>query len=125
MTAHQWTYIVSAVSMLLIVSDLLRRGKLREKYAVAWSAIALLFLLFALFPQIPRSLSVTLGFELPSNFVLAMVNVLLLGMLLQLGLAVGKLEKQQQLLAEQYALLKHQCDSLSDSMPTGHDQSTD
>ncbi|MSW39206.1 MAG: DUF2304 family protein [Actinobacteria bacterium] len=116
-TAHQWTYITAALFMLVVIVELLRRGKLREKYAVVWGVTSLVFLVFAFAPSIPTRVSNFLGFELPSNFVLALVNFLLLGMLLQLGLAVGRLEDQNQSLGEHIALLNARLDSTNLDRP--------
>jgi hypothetical protein len=97
-------FVLFAAITILIVVELLRRSVLREKYAVIWALIATTFFVFAIFPEAPSRISGTLGFETTSNFILALVIGMLMLVVMQLSLEVGKLEDKIQTLAEESAL---------------------
>jgi hypothetical protein len=103
---NQILFIALAIAILILVVDLMRRSVLREKYAVVWFATALIFLVFAIWPKIAGDLSQALGFETPSNFVFGLVIILLLTVVMQLSLEVGKLEDRVQTLADESAIHK-------------------
>jgi len=98
--------IVLGVLLMLLVLELLRRGRLREKYAALWLLVGGAVLLLAIVPQILFWLSSTLGFGVPSNLVFFAGGVVLLFVALQLSLEVGRLEDESQRLAEEVALLR-------------------
>ena len=102
--ANRTFFIIFAAITIVIVVELLRRSFLREKYAVFWALIAIIFLLFAIFPAAPSKISAMLGFETTSNFILALVIGMLMLVVMQLSLEVGKLEGKIQTLAEESAL---------------------
>ena len=106
--ANRTFFIIFAVITILIVVELLRRSVLREKYAVFWALIATTFFVFAIFPAAPSRISQTLGFETTSNFILALVIGMLMLVVMQLSLEVGKLEDKIQTLAEESALSREQ-----------------
>jgi hypothetical protein len=102
--ANRTFFIIFAVITILIVIELLRRSVLREKYAAFWALIATTFFVFAIFPAAPSNISQSLGFETTSNFILALVIGMLMLVVMQLSLEVGKLEDKIQSLAEESAL---------------------
>jgi hypothetical protein len=106
--ANRTFFIIFAVITILVVVELLRRSVLREKYAVFWALIATTFFVFAIFPAAPSKISQSLGFETTSNFILALVIGMLMLVVMQLSLEVGKLEDKIQTLAEESALSREQ-----------------
>jgi hypothetical protein len=102
--ANRTFFIIFALVTILVVIELLRRSVLREKYAVFWALIALTFLVFAIYPAAPSSISSALGFSTTSNFILSLVIGILMLVVMQLSLEVGKLEDKIQTLAEESAL---------------------
>jgi hypothetical protein len=104
MGTNRLLFVILAIAILILVLDLMRRSVLREKYAVVWLLTALAFIIFATWPAFVTRLSSGLGFETPSNFVFGLVIVLLLGVVMQLSLEVGKLEDKVQILADESAL---------------------
>jgi hypothetical protein len=86
----------------------LLRSVLRENFAVFWALISTTFFVFAIFPAAPSKISQSLGFETTSNFILALVIGMLMLVVMQLSLEVGKLEDKIQTLAEESALSREQ-----------------
>ncbi|MFB9386300.1 DUF2304 family protein, partial [Pseudonocardia petroleophila] len=56
-----------AVAALLLVIELLRRRRLREKYAVIWVLISVATVIVAVFPALLQWTSDVIGIRTPSN----------------------------------------------------------
>lgn len=90
----------------------LRTGALREKYAALWILVGVGVLVLALWPSLLTAVAHLFGIQVESNLLFAMALILLLGVSLQLSLAVSKLEARNRTLAEEIALLNGRVDSL-------------
>ena len=100
------TMAVTVIVTLVFIFELLRRKALREKYAFVWIMTAIFIVVGSLFPNAVFQLSSALGFETFSNFVLVFSGLVILFITMQLSLELGKVEDQNQRLAEELALLK-------------------
>lgn len=100
------TMAVTVVVTLVFIFELLRRKALREKYAFVWIMTAVFIVVGSVFPNAVFQLSSALGFETFSNFVLVFSGLVILFITMQLSLELGKVEDQNQRLAEELALLK-------------------
>ena len=100
------TMAVTVIVTLVFIFELLRRKALREKYAFVWIMTAIFIVVGSLFPNAVFLLSSALGFETFSNFVLVFSGLVILFITMQLSLELGKVEDQNQRLAEELALLK-------------------
>lgn len=100
------TMAVTVIVTLVFIFELLRRKALREKYAFVWIMTAIFIVVGSLFPNAVFQLSSALGFETFSNFVLVFSGLIILFITMQLSLELGKIEDQNQRLAEELALLK-------------------
>jgi hypothetical protein len=98
--------IAVAVVALLLVVELVRRRRLREKYAVIWVLISLGTLVVALVPGLLPGLAGLLGVQTPSNLLFFGSLVVLFAVSLQLSREVGLLEEQSRTLAEETARLR-------------------
>jgi hypothetical protein len=104
------TMAVTVILTLVLIFELLRRKALREKYAFVWIMTAILIVLGSIFPNVFFQLSTMLGFETFANFVLVFAGLIILSITMQLSLELGKVEDQNQRLAEELALLKNKID---------------
>ena len=104
--------IVAAVAALILVFELLRRRRLREKYAAIWVVIALGTLIVAAFPQILRWVADLVGIQTPSNLLFFGSLIVLFAVSLQLSREVGLLEEQSRRLAEEVGTLTMRVDAL-------------
>jgi hypothetical protein len=91
---------------LVFIFELLRRKALREKYAFVWIVTALLLVAGALSPDLAIRLSTVLGFATIASFLMVFFGLIMLLITMQLSLELGKVEDQNQRLAEELALLK-------------------
>ena len=97
---------IVVLAMLLFVFEMLRRQKLREKYAVLWIIIGIGTLLLSAFPAVLERLSGLLGIQVPANLLFIMTLVLLVGVCLHLSREQSQAEDEVRILGEEVALLK-------------------
>ena len=90
----------------IFIFELLRRKALREKYALVWIVTALILVVGTLFPDLAIRLSTFLGFATIASFLMVFFGLIMLFITMQLSLELGKVEDQNQRLAEELALLK-------------------
>lgn len=93
---------------------LLRRGALREKYAVLWLFFSGAALFFAVFPGALTWLSHTIGVAEPVNLLFFVTMVLLVLVAVQLSYELSRHEMRIRRLAEEIALLHDEISDLRD-----------
>jgi hypothetical protein len=96
---------VASIITFVFVFWLLRRGALREKYAVLWLLLSGTALFFSLFPGALRWLSDLIGVETPANLLFFVTIVLLVLVAVQLSYELSRHEARIRRLAEEVALL--------------------
>lgn len=97
---------IVVVAILFFVFEMLRRQKLREKYAVLWIIIGLGTLLLSAFPALLESASRLVGIQVPANLLFIMTLVLLVGVCLHLSQEQSQAEDEVRILAEEIAILR-------------------
>ena len=100
------TMAITIFMTLISIFELLRRKALREKYAFVWILTALVLIVGSLFPEFAINLSITLGFATIASFLMVFFGIIILLITMQLSLELGKVEDQNQRLAEELALIK-------------------
>lgn len=111
--------VVVALAALVVVVELLRRRRLREKYAVIWVVIAVGTVVVAVFPQLLVWFTGLIGIQTPSNLLFFASVITLFAVSLQLSREVGLLEEQSRRLAEEIGTLKMKVDALERAQPRG------
>lgn len=104
--------VVVAFAALVLVFELLRRRRLREKYAVIWVLISLGTLVVAVFPSLLSGVASLLSIQTPSNLLFFMSLLVLFAVSLQLSREVGLLEEQTRRLAEETGALRLRMDAM-------------
>lgn len=105
-----------AVAIVVLVLEMLRRKKFREKYATLWLFVGMLTVILAAFPQLLNIAAELVGVQLPSNLLFILSIFLLLGVCLHLSLELSVLEDETRTLAEEVAIMRTQIESLSTGM---------
>ena len=95
----------AAIVTFVFVFILLRRGVLREKYAVLWLLFSGAALFFAIFPGALRWISDRLGVVTPANLLFFITVTLLVLVSVQLSYELSRHEARIRRLAEEIALL--------------------
>ena len=107
------TAFVVPLIIVVYILDLLRRKKLREKYAALWLIVGLLVLVLALFPGLLVAAATMLGVQVPSNLLFAITMVFTVGVLLHLSVEISEVEDETRALAEEVAILRVQIERLT------------
>jgi hypothetical protein len=107
--------VVVALVALALVVELLRRRRLREKYAVIWVLISLGTLVVAVFPEVLMGVAGLLGIQTPSNLLFFGSLVVLFAVSLQLSREIGLLEEQSRTLAEETGSLRLRVQALEEA----------
>ncbi len=103
-----------ALAIVALVIEMLRRKKLREKYAVLWLVVGVATLVLAAFPRLLNIVAEYVGVQVPSNLLFAMSILMLLGVCLHLSWEISVVEDETRTLAEEVAILRTQLEALED-----------
>ncbi|MCU1683669.1 MAG: hypothetical protein JWQ81_4408 [Amycolatopsis sp.] len=98
--------IVIACLVLFVVIEMMRRRKLREKYAGLWLVVGIGVVVLAVVPAAAQFMARLTGVETPSNLVFFMAGVVLALVALHLSTEVGRLEEEMRTAVEESALLR-------------------
>lgn len=105
MDAH-WLGILGAVTTVVFVFEMLRRGILKERFAALWLVVSGILLVVAIFPSILAYAARLVGVEVAANLLFFVSIIFLLLVAVQLSFEVSRLEARTRRLAEDLALLR-------------------
>ena len=103
---------ILAFLIVALVAEMVRRKKLREKYAFWWLAVGFTTLVLAAFPDLLYAAAVMVGVQLPSNLLFILSILMLLGVCLHLSWEISVVEDETRTLAEEVAILRVQLERL-------------
>jgi hypothetical protein len=106
-----------ALAIVGLVAEMLRRKKLREKYAIWWLVVGVATLILAAFPQLLVLVAQLIGVQLPSNLLFILSILMLLGVCLHLSWEISVVEEETRALAEEVAILRVQIERIN-SLPS-------
>lgn len=104
--------LVIAIVMVLAVLQMLRQGKLREKYTVLWLIVGGLTIVLGLFPQLLDWAASLVGIRVPANLLFALAIMLLVGVSLHVSRELTILEDETRILAEEVSILRGSVEAL-------------
>ena len=104
MTAHfQFFMILGAAILLLIIFALLKKGQMSVKYSLLWLALAVVLVIFAVFPYVVYVLR---DLQMPVNLVFMLMFCFVLLVLLSLSIGVSQLADKCKRLTQENAILE-------------------
>jgi hypothetical protein len=106
MTANVVLGLIGSIVVLVAIVEMMRRHRLREKYAVIWFLVAAGVLALAIFPGLLNGTAKLVGVAVPANLLFFMGSLVLLVLTLQHSYELGRLEEKTRTLAEEIALLR-------------------
>lgn len=109
--------VLAALAIFIFVFDLLRRGVLKEKYAVLWLFVAGVGFIFAVVPGLLDRVGTALGIGAPVNLLFFIMGVVLLLVSVQLSYELSRHEARIRRLAEEVALLRQSMETDHESEP--------
>lgn len=108
--------IVASLATFLIVLEMLRRRRLRERHAGWWIVAGLFAILISVFPQTLKLAASALGFEVPVNLVFFFSLFILFLVALQHSSELTNAETQNRKITEKLVLLELKVESLEKSI---------
>lgn len=100
--------ILGSIVTLTLLFEMMRRHRLREKYAVFWAVVAVFTLVVAAFPALLTWAAALVGVAVPANLLFFIASMLLLVVSVQHSSELGRLEERTRTLAEEVGLLRLQ-----------------
>lgn len=98
--------VIGAVAALFVVGKQVKKQKILVEDAVFWVAVAVVFVVIAIFPDIAINLAHALGFMSASNFVYLVIISLLLWKAFTNSAEISRLRTKVNELAQEIALSK-------------------
>ena len=118
---------VASVLLLLVVFELIRRRRLRERYALLWLLTGVVLLVLSVWRSGLNTIAGWVGIETyPPAVLFAIASFFILAVLLHYSTVISKLSDQSTILAQRVALLEAELESRtgessSGSTPTSSD----
>ena len=98
--------LIGASIIVVLLFEMLRRQRLREKHALIWMLVASGTVVLAVFPSVLTWVADLVGVQVPSNLLFFVASMLLLLLTIQHSYEIGRLEDRTRTLAEEVALLR-------------------
>jgi hypothetical protein len=105
--------VCASVSLLVVVVELIRRGRLKERYSLLWLFAGAVLLLFSLSRHLLESVSLLLGIQYPPSFLFLLAFFFLLLITLHFSAVISGLAEKNKHLAQELALLRQEIADLS------------
>ena len=120
--------LVGSIIILLALFEMMRRHRLREKYALIWALVALAIITVAAFPSLLSARSRPSGWRCRPTCSSSSPRMVIMVLTLQHSSELGRLEERTRTLAEEIALLRLEIDQHRDAAsrppcPTGRPSS--
>lgn len=100
-----WVFIVALIIILVII-QILRKGRVPIKYSLLWFVSASIIMLVAIFPNILSFVADIMGFKTISNMVVGVMLVILLFITMSLTIIVSGQNEKIKLLIQEMSILK-------------------
>ena len=107
--------IVYALFLFIIITHLLKKGRITEKHSIVWYIFTMVVILVGIVPKFLELFSDFLGFEVLSNFVIGILIALLTIMSLILNVMIAGQRKKTTLLIQEVSLLKEEIEKLKNN----------
>lgn len=110
--------LLGSLATLALLFEMMRRRRLREKYAVFWVLVAFVTLLVAIFPDLLFWAANLVGVKVPSNLLFFGASMVLLLVSIQHSYELGRVEERTRTLAEEVALLRMELELRGEGEPS-------
>ncbi len=100
--------IAGSVFVMIVVIELIRRGRLKERYSLLWLLAGGILLVFSSSRTMLESISRVLGIFYPPSFLFLLAFVFLLLITLHFSVVISGLSEKNKQLAQELALLRQE-----------------
>jgi hypothetical protein len=96
---------VSSVIFVIII-ELIRRNRLKERYSLIWLAASVMLIVFSIWRGLLHSLALAIGVYYPPSFLFIVAIFFLLLLLLHFSVILSSLSENNKRLAQEIGILK-------------------
>jgi hypothetical protein len=100
--------IVGCVSGLIVIVELIRRGHLKERYALLWLFAGIILLVFSLSRELLEYVASVVGIYYPPSLLFLLAFLFLLVITLHFSSVISGLSEKNKQLAQELALLRQE-----------------
>lgn len=100
--------IIGSATILLLVFELIRRGRLKERYSLLWLFSSIVMLILSLSRSLLEYLSRLIGIFYPPSLLFLIAFIFLLLITLHFSVVISGLTEKNKLLAQEIALIRQQ-----------------
>jgi hypothetical protein len=97
---------IVALIILLVIIQILRKGRVPVKYSLVWFLSAIIIMFVSMFPGVLEYFAGLMGFATISNMVIGMMIVILLFITMSLTVIVSGQKEKIRLLIQEVSILK-------------------
>jgi hypothetical protein len=98
--------VIASVLLLLVVVELIRSRRLRERYSLLWLLTGVVILVLSAWRGLLGSLSNAVGIYYPPSLLFVLASLFIIGVLLHYSTVISRLSDQNTILAQRLALLE-------------------
>jgi len=113
--------IAGSATLLFLVLELIRRGRLKERYSLLWLFSGIVLLVLSLSRSLLEYFSRMIGIYYPPSLLFLIAFVFLLLITLHFSAVISGLSEKNKRLTQELALLRQSLDDLDRSRRTGTD----
>ena len=106
MQSIQFVAIIISLIILVVVVDLIRRGMLKEQYALLWIASAIVLMILSVWRGLLDIIASILGVAYPPSFLFLVAFLFLLLIVLHFSVVISNISEKNKKLSQEVALLK-------------------
>ena len=108
---------VASILLILVVLELIRSNRLRERYALLWLLTGVVMLVLAVWDGALVELADLVGVAYPPSALFVLISLFLLLVLLHYSTVISKLSDENRILAQRLALLENRVDRSPSAEP--------
>ena len=112
--------VLGSIGVMLYVFSLIRRGKLREEYALIWFGASILLIIISLWRGSLELAARLAGVAYPPSLLFLALIILGFALAMHYSISLSRLAEQNKRLAQEVAILRHQIERLSTTPDPHH-----
>src|SRR3989304_7943704 len=98
--------VIFSVSLLIGIVDLIRRGMIKEQYALLWLASAVILLILSVWRGLLDKIALATGIAYPPSFLFLVAFLFLLLIVLHFSVIISDFSEKNKRLSQEVAILK-------------------
>jgi hypothetical protein len=116
--------VLGSIAVMLYIFSLIRRGRLREEYALIWFGASILLIVISLWRGSLELAARLAGVAYPPSVLFLGLIILGFALAMHYSISLSRLADQNKRLAQEVAILRHQLDRLT-TTPDTHQPNTE